>query len=352
MKLKITKNKEVYNYCDTYVIAELGANHNGDMEVAKKLILAAKEAGAHCVKFQSWTKDSVFSRQKYEENCFLADDYRDRTDFTMEELVDAYSMSEQNLRDMKKYADQLGIDFTSTPFCKAEADFLVDELKVPFLKVASMDVDNLPFLDYLARKGVPVILSTGLSDLSEVDAAVRTLEAAGNQELVLLHCVATYPPKDDDVNLRRMETLRMQYPYPVGFSDHTIGTAVPLAAVALGACIIEKHFTLDKNMEGWDHKVSAEPDDLAAIVENSKRIHKALGSSRIIHVEDEERRREFRRSIVTTRGIKAGDVLTEQDLDYKRPGSGISPSEAFHVIGRTMKRDLGDDRVIQWEDLV
>ena len=352
MKCKITKNKELYNYCEPYVIAELGANHNGDMELAKKLILSAKEAGAHCVKFQSWSKDSIFSRQKYEENCFLADDYRDRTDFTMEELVDAYSMSEQELKEMKDCADELGIDFTSTPFSKAEADFLVDELKVSFLKVASMDVDNLPFLDYLARKGLPIILSTGLSDLSEVDAAVRTMEEAGNKELVLLHCVATYPPKDEDVNLRRMETLRLQYPYPIGFSDHTIGTSVPLAAVALGACVIEKHFTLDKTMPGWDHAVSAEPSDLKEIVENSKQVHTALGNSRIIHVEGQERRREFRRSIVTTHVIKSGEVLTEQDLDYKRPGTGISPSEVRYVIGRKVAEEIGEDRVIQWENLV
>lgn len=352
MKCKITKNKELYNYCEPYVIAELGANHNGDMELAKKLILSAKEAGAHCIKFQSWSKESIFSRQKYEENCFLGDDYRDRTDFTMEELVDAYSMSEQELKEMKDYADELGVDFTSTPFSKAEADFLVDELKVPFLKVASMDVDNLPFLDYLARKGLPIILSTGLSDLSEIDVAVRTIESAGNQELILLHCVATYPPKDEDVNLRKMETLRLQYPYPIGFSDHTIGTSVPLAAVALGACVIEKHFTLDKTMPGWDHAVSAEPSDLKEIVENSKRVHTALGNSRVVHVEDHERRREFRRSIVTTREIKAGEVLTEQDLDYKRPGTGISPSEVRYVIGRKVAKQIGEDRVIQWGDLV
>ena len=352
MKCRITKSKELYNYCEPYIIAELGANHNGDMELARKLILSAKESGAHCVKFQSWSKNTIFSRQKYEENFFLADDYRDRSDVTMEKLVEAYSISEAQLKDMKEYADSLGIDFTSTPFSKAEADFLVDELKVPFLKVASMDVDNLPFLDYLARKGLPIILSTGLSDLSEIDEAVRTIENAGNKELVLLHCVATYPPRDEDVNLRKMETMRLQYPYPIGFSDHTIGTEIPLAAVALGACVIEKHFTLDKNMEGWDHKVSSEPGDLAAIVDNSKRVHSSLGSSRIIHVEDSERRREFRRSIVTSRDVKSGEILTEKDLDFKRPGSGISPAEVRYVIGRTLKRNIECDRVLVWEDLL
>lgn len=352
MKWKLTDNKQVYNFCEPYVIAELGANHNGDMDLARKLIASAKEAGANCVKFQSWTKDSVFSRQKYEENVFLADDYRERTDYTMEDLVDAYSMSEQQLKEMNEYAEEMGVDFASTPFSKAEADFLTDDLKVPFLKVASMDVNNLPFLDYVARKGLPIVLSTGLSDLSEIDAAVRTIEAAGNTQIVLLHCVASYPPKDEEVNLRKMETLRLQYPYPVGFSDHTFGTAVPLAAVALGACVLEKHFTLDKTMEGWDHKVSAEPDELAAIVENSKRVHHALGNTRIAHVENAEQQREFRRSIVTTKDLKAGDELIEKDLDYKRPGTGVSPSEIRYVIGRKLAVDIGEDRVIQWEDLI
>lgn len=353
MKIKLTDKKEVYNFCKPYIIAELGANHNGDMELAKKLIIEAKEAGADCVKFQSWSKGSVFARQKYEDNYFIADDYRDRTDFTLEEIVDAYSISEDELLVMKKFADDLDIDCTSTPFCKKEADFLVDKLNTPFIKVASMDLNNYPFLDYLARKGKPMVISTGLSEAYEIDKAVKVIEQAGNDQISILHCVSTYPPVDSDVNLNNIKTLMQMYPeYPIGFSDHTLGTAIPLAAVALGACIIEKHFTLDKNMEGWDHKVSATSDEMAEIVINSKRISDALGSFRLTATESDEKKREFRRSIVITRDMNKGEILLEADIDYKRPGGGFDPEMTEFLIGRVVNKDLPFDHILMKSDIV
>ncbi|MBE0471567.1 MAG: N-acetylneuraminate synthase family protein [Methyloprofundus sp.] len=351
--MQLTKSKEVFNYCKPYIIAELGANHNGDMELAKKLILQAKEAGADCVKFQSWTKDSVFARKKYEDNYFIADDYRDRTDFTLEEIVDAYSITEEELLAMKKLADDVGIDCTSTPFSKKEADFLVEHLDTPFIKVASMDLNNYPFLTYLAKKGKPIVISTGLSELYEIDKAVKTIEHAGNNQIVILHCVSTYPPVDSDVHLNNIRTLMATYPdYPIGFSDHTLGTAIPLASVALGVCIIEKHFTLDKNMEGWDHKVSATRDEMQDIVIGSQRIQEALGSFRITATESDEKKCEFRRSIVLTRGMTKGEVIKEEDLDYKRPGTGLAPGMTDFVIGRTVNKDLAYDHILTKEDLV
>lgn len=353
MKIKLTKNKEVYNYCKPYVIAELGSNHNGDMELAKKLIIQAKEAGADCVKFQSWSKDTIFARKKYEDNYFIADDYRDRTDYTLEEIVDAYSISEEELLEMKKFADEVGIDCTSTPFSKKEADFLVDKLETPFIKVASMDLNNYPFLEYLAKKGRPMVISTGLSELYEIDKAVKTIENTGNNQIVILHCVSTYPPVDSDVHLNNIKTLMAAYPeYPIGFSDHTLGTAIPLASVALGACLIEKHFTLDKNMEGWDHKVSATKDEMKEIVENAKRVSDALGSFRITATESDEKKREFRRSIVLTRDIKKGETIQEEDIDYKRPGGGFNPDMTEYVIGRKAKTNLMYDKILTNEDLV
>lgn len=353
MKVQLTKTKEIFNYCKPYVIAEIGSNHNGDMELAKKLIREAKEAGADCVKFQSWSKDSIFSRKKYEDNYFVADDYRDRVDYTLEEIVDAYSISEEELLEMKKFADELGIDCTSTPFSKKEADFLVDKLDTPFIKVASMDLNNYPFLEYLAKKNKPIIISTGLSELYEIDKAIKTIENTGNKEIVILHCVATYPPEDKDVNLNNIKTLMTTYPeYPIGFSDHTLGTAIPLASVALGACLIEKHFTLDKNMEGWDHKVSATKDEMQAIVENAKRISDALGSFRITATETDEKKREFRRSIVLTREMKKGEIITLDDVDYKRPGCGFAPDMTGFVVGRTVNKDLKFDHSLTKEDLV
>ncbi|BCB96335.1 N-acetylneuraminate synthase [Dissulfurispira thermophila] len=353
MKVKLTEKKEVFNFCKPYIIAEIGANHNGDMDLAKKLIVAAKEAGSDCVKFQSWTKDSIFSRKKYEDNFFLNDDYRNRTDYTLEEIVDKYSLSEEKLLELKAFADKIGIDCISTPFSKKEADFLVDMMQAPFIKVASMDLNNYPFLEYLAKKGKPMVISTGLSEFYEIDKAIKTIEKAGNNQIVILHCVSTYPPRDEDVHLNNIKTLMNIYPeYPIGFSDHTIGIAIPLAAVALGACVIEKHFTLDKNMEGWDHKVSATPDELKAIVENANRIYKAMGSYRIVVTETPERIVEFRRSIVLRRDMKKGEIITYDDIDYKRPGNGLAPELTDFVVGHKVNKDLKYDHILKKEDII
>lgn len=353
MKVQLTNTKKIFNYCTPYIIAELGSNHNGDMEIAKKLIIAAKEAGANCVKFQSWSKDTIFARKKYEDNYFIADDYRDRTDYTLEEIVDAYSISEEELLEMKKFADEIGIDCTSTPFSKKEADFLVEKLNTPFIKIASMDLNNYPFLEYLASKRKPMVIATGLSELYEIDKAIKTIENTGNKNIVILHCVSTYPPEDKDVNLNNIRTLMAAYPeYPIGFSDHTLGTAIPLASVALGACVIEKHFTLDKNMEGWDHKVSATQDEMATIVIGSKRIADAMGSFRITATESDERRQEFRRSIVLTKDMGKGEIINVDDIDYKRPGTGISPEMTKYILGRTINKDLKFDHILTLEDLL
>lgn len=350
MRIQLTKDKEVYDYCQPYIIAELGSNHNGDMDLARQLISKAREAGADCVKFQSWSKDTIFSKKVYEQNYFLADDYRDRTDYTLEEIVDKFAISEDELREMKKFADEVGIDCISTPFSKPEVDFLVDELRVNFIKVASMDLNNYPFLDYIARKNLPVVLSTGFSPLSEIDKAIKTIEDAGNSKIVILHCVSLYPPEDTKVNLNNIDTLKRAYPFPVGFSDHTIGFSIPLAAVAKGACIIEKHFTLDKSMFGWDHKVSADYQELKIIVSESKRIQKALGGYRIVVNEDKERIEAFRRSIVAARKIKKGEVFKEDMLDFKRPAEGIEPGYVNFIVGKTAKRDIEYDEIVKKED--
>lgn len=343
--------KNIKNFDKPYIIAEIGANHNGDMDLALKLIDKAVEAGADCAKFQSWTKDSIFSRQVYEENLFLADDYRNRDDFTLEEIVEEFSFGKQEFKKIKKYCDDNEIDFGCTPFSKDETDFLVDELEIPFVKVASMDLNNYPFLEYIASKNVPVILSTGLAEISEIDEAVRTIEKYHNQ-IILLHCVSNYPPLDEDVNLRNITMLQDYYkPYSVGFSDHTIGIEIPLASVALGSSVIEKHFTLDKEMFGWDHKVSADYDDLVQIVEGSKRINQALGSyRRHLTKFDEEKIPAFRRSIVATKEIPQGKVLEYEDFDFKRPGTGIEPKFVDFIIGKIAKRDIGKDQLINKED--
>jgi N-acetylneuraminate synthase len=198
-----------------------------------------------------------------------------------------------------------------------------------------------------------MVISTGLSELHEIDKAIRVIEQAGNKQIVILHCVAIYPPQDNQVNLNNILTLQRQYlEYPIGFSDHTLGISIPLASVALGVCLIEKHFTLDKNMEGWDHKVSANFEELAAIVYQSKRIVEAMGSFRINCIEDDERRLSFRRSVVLKRDIKKGQIIEEDNIDFKRPGTGIEPGSAKFIIGRIAKSDISADRPFSFKDLI
>jgi N-acetylneuraminate synthase len=353
MKIQLTNKKTVFNYCKPYVIAELGSNHNGDMKLAKKLILAAKQLGADCVKFQSWSKDTLFSKKKYEDNYFVADDYRNRTDYTLEEIVDAYSISEDELLEMKKFSNEVGIDCTSTPFSKKEVDFLVDKLESPFIKVASMDLNNYPYLQYVAKKGKPIVLSTGLSELYEIDRAIKTIEKEGNKQIVILHCVATYPPADIDLNLNNINTFKTAYPeYPIGFSDHTKGAAITFASIALGVCLVEKHFTLDKNMEGWDHKMSASVDEMKDIIENAPRISEAMGSFTIKATESDEKKREFRRSIIIVREMKKGEVIKYDNIDYKRPAGGFDPEMTEFIVGRTVNKDLKYDHILTKDDII
>ena len=353
MKIQLTNKKTIFNYCKPYVIAELGSNHNGDMKLAKKLILAAKQLGADCVKFQSWSKDTLFSKKKYEDNYFVADDYRNRTDYTLEEIVDAYSISEDELLEMKKFSNEVGIDCTSTPFSKKEVDFLVDKLESPFIKVASMDLNNYPYLQYVAKKGKPIVLSTGLSELYEIDRAIKTIEKEGNKQIVILHCVATYPPADIDLNLNNINTFKTAYPeYPIGFSDHTKGAAITFASIALGVCLVEKHFTLDKNMEGWDHKMSASVDEMKDIIENAPRISEAMGSFTIKATESDEKKREFRRSIIIVREMKKGEVIKYDNIDYKRPAGGFDPEMTEFIVGRTVNKDLKYDHILTKDDII
>ncbi len=343
-------SKLLKNNVKPYIIAEIGANHNGDMELAKRIIDEAACCGADCVKFQSWTKESIFSRKTYDDNFFLGDDYRNRDDYSLEQIVDRYHINEEKHAELKEYCDKVGIDFNSTPFSRKEVDLLVDELNVPFVKVASMDLNNIPFLKYIAKKNKPIIMSTGLCGMTEINNAVECLEYAGCSEIVLLHCVSIYPPKDDEVNLNNIDMLRENYGYPIGYSDHTIGITAPIMSLAKGVKIIEKHFTLDKDMDGWDHKISANPYELKTICEAATIGYKMLGSYRRLVNESEERRNAFQRSIVAARKIKKGEIIHMEDIDFKRPGDGISPQYYEFILGKSAKKDLAYDEIIQLQD--
>jgi N,N'-diacetyllegionaminate synthase len=332
-----------------YIIAEIGSNHNGDMNLCRRLIDAAAEAGAHAVKFQSWTDTSLIAEEEYTRNTEYSD--KKKHFGTLREMVTTYQLTADQHREAHAYCEARGIAFCSTPFSNAEVDLLAD-LGVPFFKIASMDLVNPSLMRYVARKQKPMIISTGMATMAEIEQAVETVRAEGNEQLMLLHCIAIYPPEYETIHLRNMETLREAFDVPVGFSDHSLGTSIPLAAIALGASVIEKHFTLDQDMEGWDHAISANPEQLRTIVEEGRNVFSALGSGRrVVSPAELEKRKKFRRSLVTRRKLDRGHTLSEADLDAKRPGTGIPPLEISYVVGRQLDSDLNADQVVQWEHL-
>jgi len=334
---------------EPYIIAEIGANHNGDMDLARKMIDAAKSCGAHAAKFQSWSKNSLVSKAEYARN----PEYKDKKKHfgSLEAMVEAYQLSKTQHKELSAYCEQVGIDFLSSGFSPEEMD-LLDELGVPAFKLASMDINHLPLLEYVASKGKAVILSTGMASLGEIERALHVLRQNGCGPVALLHCISIYPPDYNDIHLKNIPMLQQAFDVPVGFSDHTLGTSIPLAAIALGACIIEKHFTTDKTMKGWDHWISAEPDELRVIVQEGRNVFAALGSSvRTVSDAEMEKRKKFRRRIVVKRALKQGEVIQPADLDYKRPGNGIHPDENIYVIGRRLNHDLAADDELEWDDL-
>ena len=332
-----------------YFIAEIGSNHNGDMGLCRRLIDAAADAGAHAVKFQSWSESSLIAKEEYDRN----PDYSDKKRHfgSLREMVRAYQLTAEQHIEARDYCADRGVAFCSSVFSPDEVD-LLERLDVPFMKIASMDIVNLPLLTYAARKKRPLIIATGMATLAEIDRAVATVRGEGNEQIVLLHCVSIYPPEPDTIRLRNMEMLRQAFDVPVGFSDHTLGTSIPLAAIALGACIIEKHFTLDRDMAGWDHAISADPAQLRTITEEGRNVFAALGGcAREVTEAEIEKRQRFRRSLVARRGLTQGHMLTEDDLDAKRPGTGISPDELSYVVGRRLADNVEEDQVIHWRDL-
>ena len=325
-----------------YIIAEVGSNHNGDMDLCRRLIDAAADAGAHAVKFQSWSETSLIAEEEYARNTEYSD--KKRHFGSLREMVKAYQFTAEQHLEAHSHCKERGIAFCSSPFSMEEVD-LLEKLDVPFFKIASMDIVHLPLLKYVARKQRPMVISTGMATLAEIEQAVETVRGEGNEQIVLLHCVSIYPPDFGMIHLRNMATLQQAFDVPVGFSDHTLGTAIPLAAIALGACVIEKHFTLDKEMPGWDHAISADPAELRTIVEEGKNIFTALGDFRRRVTEAEmEKRKKFRRSLVARCPLRQGHVLTEEDLDAKRPGTGISPDQLRYVIGRKLAGMSGRTR--------
>jgi len=344
-KIKIG-NKIIREGNPCFIIAEAGVNHNGDIKLAKKLVDVAKEAGADAVKFQTFKAENVVT-----ENAAMAS-YQKRNikkKETQQEMLKEMELDYKDFIRLKKYCDKKKIIFLSTPHSEDAIDFLED--LVPAYKVGSGDLTNLPFLEKIAKKKKPIILSTGMATLSEVKEAVRTIKRAKNNKIILLHCTTNYPCSLEEVNLRAMLTLKKEFNLPVGYSDHTLGILVPVMAVTMGARVLEKHFTLDKHLPGPDHKASLEPDELKEMIKAVRNVEKTLGNGIKKPTRSEEKiKKVARKSIVAKVDVPKGVKITKDMLDIKRPGTGIEPKYLKRIIGRKSKKNIKKDELIKLSD--
>lgn len=329
---------------DVLVIAEAGVNHNGSLEMAKQMALAAKNAGADVVKYQTAVPEQVVSRfaPKAEYQKAQTGDGESQL-----EMVRRLHFDFASHRQLKEYCDSIGIQYLSAAFDLPSVAFL-KELDLPFFKIPSGEITNLPYLEAVAAAKKPVVLSTGMSTLSEIEDALSVLENGGCPGVTLLHCNTEYPTPYEDANLLAMLELAEQFGVPVGLSDHTPGWECDVAAAALGAVVIEKHFTLDKTLPGPDHKASLDVPELTAMIRAVRRTQKALGSGRKAVTASEARNKPIaRKSIVAARAIQKGEVFTAENLTTKRPGDGVSPMRWHEVLGLEAKRDFAEDEPIE-----
>ena len=337
----------------TFIIAEAGVNHNGDFDTAIKLIDVAADAGADAVKFQTFNADKIASistpKAKYQSENM-------KTNESQLEMLKRFELSIEVWKELFSYCKKKNIIFMSTPFDEESADMLND-LGLSIFKIPSGEITNKPLIKHIAGKNKPVILSTGMSYLGEVEKAINWIYEVWDKlnnrpQLTLLHCVSNYPASVEDVNLLAMKTMETAFGLPVGYSDHTMGIEIPVAAVAMGAKVIEKHFTLDRNMDGPDHKASLEPDELKAMVKAIRSVESSLGDGIKRAANSERDTRDIaRRSLVAIRNIKNGQTITSDDITIKRPGIGIPPEFREVVIGMVAGKDLRTDSIIRWEDL-
>ncbi len=325
------------------IIAEAGVNHNGSLAAAKQMVLAARNAGADYIKFQTFSPEKLVS--VYAEKA----EYQKQTTGTEEsqlEMLKKLALTQEDFLELKTYCRQQGIGFLSTPFDLDSIHFL-DKLNMDFWKLPSGEITNLPYLLEIAGTGKPVVMSTGMCGMEEIRQAVDCLKKAGTPEITLLHCNTEYPTPMEDVNLKAMITMEKEFCLPVGYSDHTRGIEIPVAAAALGACVLEKHFTLDRGMEGPDHQASLEPEELKAMVTAVRNVEEALGSGKKEPSQSEQKNRAVaRKSIVAKCRIKKGERFSEENLTVKRPGTGISPMRWPELMGQTADRDYAEDELI------
>lgn len=331
-----------------FIIAEAGVNHNGSLDLAFKLVDAAKEAGADAVKFQTFRAENLATTSAHKAA------YQERTTSSSEtqfEMLKRLELDADAHRKLIEHCRSIGVQFLSSPFDLESID-LLEKLQVPLYKVPSGEITNLPFLRHIAGKGKPVIVSTGMCTLGEVEEAVQTLRDSGATDITLLHCVTEYPAPFTEINLRAMHTMRTAFGLPVGYSDHSPGTEIAIAATALGAVVIEKHFTLDRNLPGPDHAASLEPAELKQMVISIRHVQEALGNGIKAPAKCEIPNVSVaRKSVVASRPLSAGHRIEPDDLAVKRPGNGILPRQQQDLVGRTLRSDVKKDELLRWDHL-
>jgi N,N'-diacetyllegionaminate synthase len=340
------------SYKKVFIIAEAGVNHNGDIILAKKLVDVAVDAQADAVKFQTFIPELVVSQ-----NAQKADYQKKATgkEENQLDMIRKLQLSYQEFKDLQEYCTQRQILFLSTAFDMQSLRFLVEDLKIPVLKIPSGEITNLPYLKQVGKYAIEVIISTGMANMGEIEAALNVLLEAGTpkNKISILHCNTEYPTPFEDVNLKAMQTIGQAFGVKIGYSDHTEGIEVPIAAVALGAEIIEKHFTLDKTMEGPDHKASLAPNELKLMVKSIRNIEKALGNGIKTPSASEKKNTEIaRRSIHIVANCPIGHIIQETDLVMKRPAGGISPMMLNVIIGKKLNKIKKADEMISFSDLI
>ena len=326
-----------------FVIAEAGVNHNGDIALARQLVDVAADAGADAVKFQTFKAEAVVTREAPKADYQLQTTDNDESQF---EMLKRLELTEAAHLELQAYCDRKGVMFLSTPFDEAAADFL-ESINVPAFKVSSGDLTNHPLLEHIGRFNKPLILSTGMSTLEEVGEAIASLPTS---DLIVLHCVSNYPADPTEINLRALKTMRDEFNLPVGFSDHSQGNEVAMAAVGLGACVIEKHFTLSRSLPGPDHQASLEPDELRALVSGVRKVEQALGDGKKRPTASELATAKIaRRSLIAATTITSGTEITRQHIILKRPGTGLSPAKLKIVLGKKARVDIPEGSFLSME---
>ncbi len=340
--IKLNDGYKIGDFQKPYIVAELNTSHFGNISIAKKMILRAKETGCNCVKLQSWSSDSLYSKKFFNKNPIS------------KRFFDKYSLDNSQLKKLSIYSKKIGISFSSTPYSEEEVNFLVQECNPAFIKVASMDLNNHLFLKFIAKKKIPIILSTGMGTINEIENAVKVITSNGQKNICILHCVSLYPLDTKIANLKNITMLRNKFrDIPIGYSDHSMGIALPISSIALGACMVEKHFTLDSKKIGMDNHMATEPYDMQKLTSECFTAFNSLGTEeRILSKQEFNQRKKMRRSVFTRQPLKRNEKITLDKILLRRPGSGIPANKVPAILGKKVNKNINKNTLLKMSDII